>query len=265
VSNLNNALNTLLTGMSAENAELVMAEINAMDKMDIASWNNLSEVLDGMDIDYSAEALERLSVAGIAAYNAIEKINFDTLAQDINNIYETINKARAGNRTYTEEEYKEFIAANKSLEKTFVQIGKDFIYVGGTIETLIAALEENTITQMDEANRQLNARAGMAGIISKEAENHGEVGAMSNFDLMEYLTAMREKVSAGGYDLADFGIAGLSNTTNFSKATTEQLKEWAGAIALEGGKEAVYRLDYAKGVDEANIARFSQNNAHFNA
>jgi hypothetical protein len=97
-----------------------MAEINAMDKMDINAWNNLGDALDNLNIDYNVDALNNLATTGIAAYNAIEKVNFDTLAKDINSIYETIEKAKSGNRSYSESDYKEMIAANKDLEKSFV-------------------------------------------------------------------------------------------------------------------------------------------------
>jgi hypothetical protein len=87
VADLNNALNTLLTGMTAEQTELVMAEIAAMDKMDVATWDNLGKALADLDIVPNAEALEALAEAGKAAYNAIVKIDFNTLANDINKAY----------------------------------------------------------------------------------------------------------------------------------------------------------------------------------
>jgi hypothetical protein len=71
-----------------------MAEINAMDKMDIGAWNDLKDALDALPIEYNVDALYNFADAGIAAYNAIEKVDFDNLAKDINDIYTTINKAK---------------------------------------------------------------------------------------------------------------------------------------------------------------------------
>jgi hypothetical protein len=130
-----------------------MAEINAMDKMDASAWENLGEVLSELEIAPAAEALEALSIAGKNAYNAIVKVNFDTLAQDINNIYKTLDKTKEGKRSYSESDYKELIAVNKALKDEFVQIGDEFLYVGGTMESLTEALERNTLAKLGEANR----------------------------------------------------------------------------------------------------------------
>jgi hypothetical protein len=64
-----------------------------------------------------------------------------------------MEKTKFGARTYSESDYKEIIAANKSLEKTFMQVGDEFIYVGGNIQELTNALEEGTIGKLGEANR----------------------------------------------------------------------------------------------------------------
>jgi hypothetical protein len=106
----------MLTGLSTENIETIMAEINSMDKMDVASWENLGEVLQGEGISLSTDALNKLAEAGKNAYNSIIKINFDTFANDINTVYKTLEKVKEGGRSYTEESYKELISSNKSLQ-----------------------------------------------------------------------------------------------------------------------------------------------------
>jgi hypothetical protein len=105
----------------------------------------------------------------------------------------------------------------------------------------------------------------MSAIIDEESEKYGSVDAMDDLDLMSYLTQMRDEFAKKNLNIADFGIAGLSNETDFSRATTEQLKEWAKNIALEGGKSAVYSEDYAENVKRANILRYSHNTASYNA
>jgi hypothetical protein len=105
------------------------------------------------------------------------------------------------------------------------------------MEELVTALEENTMAKLSEANRQLKTRSEMSSIIAEKSNtNYGDVSAMGDFDLMTYLTDMASSVAAKNLDLKDFGITGLSNTTDFSKATSEQLKQWAEALAVEGGK-----------------------------
>jgi hypothetical protein len=57
--------------------------------------------------------------AGIAASGAIQKINFDTLAADINDMYNLLNKIEENGRVYNEDDYKSLIASNKNLAKSF--------------------------------------------------------------------------------------------------------------------------------------------------
>jgi hypothetical protein len=126
--------------------------------MDINAWNNLGYTLDNLGIPYVTEKLNKFTEAGILAAGAIDKINFDTLATDINNTYKLLDKIKEGGRTYSEADYKELIAGNKSLEKSFTQIGDEFIYVGGSMEALTDAVKENTVSKLAEANRQLHSR-----------------------------------------------------------------------------------------------------------
>ena len=263
VTALNEALNEVLSGMTAEQANLVMAEINAMDKMDASAWENLGEVLSELEIAPAAEALEALSIAGKNAYNAIVKVDFDTLAQDINNIYKTLDKTKEGKRSYSESDYKELIAVNKALKDEFIQIGDEFLYVGGTMESLTEALERNTLAKLSEANRQLEDKIAMAEIV--DAQDYGNVEAMGRNDLLNYLTNMRHDFATEGLDIADLGVTGLSNETNFSKLSDEQLLTMATAVAGEAGKKAVYEKDYQKQVYDANVLRYTRNDASYNA
>ena len=267
IDDVNTALSEVLQGLSLEDVEKVMAEINSMDKMDVESWNRLGEVFEELDIDAPAEALKDLAANGIKAFNAIEKIDFNTLSEDINNIYKTIGKAQQGNRVYSEADYKEFIAANKNLEKSFTKIGDDFIYVGGSMEELTQALEKNTIAKLGEANRQLKARGAMAEIITQQTDDkkYTAVENMDQLGLMTYITNMRQAFVNESLDIADLGIEGLSNSTDISKISEDKLREWAQAIAQEGGKSSLYKEEYKKNVQEANVQRYLQNDATYNA
>jgi hypothetical protein len=64
------------------------------------------------------------------------------------------------------------------------------------MDNLVDALEKNTMAKLTEASRQLKARSEMSGIISENANKYDDVGTMGDFDLMTYLTDMREKISA---------------------------------------------------------------------
>ena len=266
IQDLNDALNTMISDMTTENANLVVSEINAMDKMDIASWDQLGEALAELDIVPDVNALNALAEAGKNAYNAIVKINFDTLAQDINNIYKTLDKTKEGNRTYSESDYKELIAANNALKDEFVQIGDKFLYIGGTMKGLIEALEKNTLAKLSEANRQLSNKIEISKIISDKATNYSaNFDNMDTIDLLTYLTDMRYNIAASGLDIADLGISGLNNNTEFFKADKDTLVTWATALASEGGKQNQYKNTYADQLYDANVLRYLKNDASYNA
>jgi hypothetical protein len=130
---------------------------------------------------------------------------------------------------------------------------------------LTAAVKENTVAKLAEANRQLGARSDMAAIVRDNAKNYGQVGAMGHLDLMTYLTDMRNEFATKNLNIEDLGIAGLSNTTDFSQVSEEKLKEWAEAIASEGAKAGIYATDYATQVRSANVQRYTYNEARYNA
>ena len=266
IDTLNRALNTMISDMTTENANLVMSEINAMDKMDIASWDQLGEALAELDIEPDVNALNALAEAGKNAYNAIVRINFDTLAQDINNIYKTLDKTKEGNRTYSESDYKELIAANNALKDEFIQIGDEFLYIGGTMEELVEALEKNTLAKLNEANKQLSNKIAISEIIADNAPGYSaNFDGMDTIDLLTYLTDMRYNIAASGLDIAELGISGLSNNTEFSKADKDTLVTWATALASEGGKQNQYKTTYADQLYDANVLRYTRNDASYNA
>jgi hypothetical protein len=105
----------------------------------------------------------------------------------------------------------------------------------------------------------------MSAITEEQSENYGNVEAMGRMDLLDYLTNMRYSFASEGLNIADLGVTGLSNETNFSKADNSQLLAWATAIASEIGKKTAYETDYAKQVYDANVLRYTKNDASYNA
>jgi hypothetical protein len=88
---------------------------------------------------------------------------------------------------------------------------------------------------------------------------------MDTLDLLTYLTDMRYNIAAEGLDIADLGISGLSNNTDFSKADKDTLVTWATALASEGGKQNQYKTTYADQLYDANVLRYTKNDASYNA
>jgi hypothetical protein len=57
---------------------------------------------------------------GIEVSNAIDKIDFSNLTNNIYEAYSLLDKIKANGREYEQDDYKLLIAANKSLEDKFI-------------------------------------------------------------------------------------------------------------------------------------------------
>jgi hypothetical protein len=80
ISGLNTMLNDMLSQLTVEDADKVMSQINAIDKMDRAAWDGLANTFEQLGISIPTDELDAFIEKGKEASNAIEKINFGTLA-----------------------------------------------------------------------------------------------------------------------------------------------------------------------------------------
>jgi hypothetical protein len=76
---------------------------------------------------------------------------------------------------------------------------------------------------------------------------------------------MREAIAASGQDIADFGIEGLSMDSSVANADEETLRKWVDALRTEAAKSDYYQTEAAEGIRDANILRYTTNQASFNA
>ena len=261
MSILNDSLTKLISGLTADQISLVMAEVNAMDMMDKGAWEDLAYTFEKLGVSIPNDRLQDFIKNGIELSGAINKIDFSTLSKDINETYKLLDKIKENERTYSEDDYQKIIQANKKLETSFTKIGDDFVYVGGSIDELESAVRENTAAILEEANQQLANKTAMSEIISKKALTMGDPLSMENRDdLLNYLMTMRSTIMAQGYNLSDFGYEGLSNNTIFSNADDDLLKQWASLIATEGANLALYQKDYLKALKDANVQKYKEDN-----
>jgi hypothetical protein len=158
------------------------------------------------------------------------------LNKQLQNTYQLIEKIEEkSSRTFTEEEYKELISANRDLEGTFTQVGDKYIYIGGKMDVLTEALEENALATANAARNQLDFLVAAGTVISENLGESGDVANMDTAQLQSYLTESADLLKAEGIDLSLFGETGLTNTTDFSTiADTELLRQWAQVIQSTG-------------------------------
>jgi hypothetical protein len=71
---------------------------------------------------------------------------------------------------------------------------------------------------------------------------------------------MRKAFAEQGRDISDFGIAGLSLSTDLNVASADQIDTWANALAAEIGNAFAYANTYADNMKQANIVQYASKN-----
>ena len=270
VGYLNTALGSLLSSENFTYQEVaeIMSYINSMDVMDINQWEGLRFALEEMGYSLPTDKLNTFIDAGKDASGAIEKINLATFAEDVRQAYQLLDKIKEGGRTYSQEDYQKLVLADPSLEKSFTQVGDQFVYVGNSIKDLENAVQKNTIALVGKAAKQAQDKYEMAGTIAGINENYRKTtGNMTREELQQYLIEVRDKNAAFGNDIGLFGIPGLSAMTDFvnDEVTTDVLREWVEAIRAEGANEEKYKREGAESVRDGMVQWYSHNRAAYNA
>ena len=156
----------LKKGLEEEGEGKKLAEaLGMIDSDNIDSIENLSEILTELDYNgkLSAEQITLLEQQIIEATKAVHKFNLDSLKEEIKNIQDLtddISKREDTERTFTEEERNIITQADSSLESQFVMTGIDeFVYIGDSMQGLIAALNQNTAALLGKTGEQLKNAA----------------------------------------------------------------------------------------------------------
>ena len=253
----------LLKDLDSQQQNEFMSLLNSIDMMDKNAWEGLAFQAKEMGITLDPTKLQNFTEAGKAASNAIEKIDFANFAEKIRDTYKLMDKVKEGERTYGEDEYKSLVSANQELKDSFIQVGEDFYYVGGSMEALTDALEKNTLENIQEANRQLGIQTEIVKAMDALRDELGPPEAMNQGQLVNYLSQMRAAAISQGGDLKEFGIPGLSNDVSFKDLDTDTLRTMATSLAKLSVTE--FETAFAEGMSSANIERYTHNTSLYNA
>lgn len=266
------ALNKQLTGLlgdinlKPDDVETIMSVINSLDMTDVNAWEGLSASLMELGVNINKTDWDNFTQNAIKASNAIRKVDYNQLASDISKVYELLGMTKEGNRKFTEEQYKSLTSRDKSLEKAFIQVGDQFIYVNGTIEQLNEAITKNTDAQLQDATALLARQKDMATIFNEVAKGQGsDVANMSLQEQANYIQAMRIAAARSGYNVSDWGIAGLTNEVDLQKLTADQIKDAALQLAQIAANPELYTENYTRSLQSAQVVRMKENTASFNA
>ena len=276
-------LEEVLLSTKSKNADAVAGAIGNMNWSSPEEWSELQKILKNMGIVFNdnGKALEDFIKKAQELGIAVETVNLQTLASEIQSMYDTIERMKTGEqgRVFGKETYDQLIAANADLTDQFVQIGEEFHYIGGAVEELARVFQMETAHQMEIAKVQLEANQKAAQAAQNFGTNFG--GKMLKLDKdnytkwskeekIAYLEAYRQKAVEEGVDTLQYITGkdgkslGINLGTNFQEISEEKMNAF-----LYGLSESVDNLEHfdeeiAKMGKDAAIARrtlisYSQN------
>lgn len=233
VTAVNDAINSIAENMSEEDFTKFMGQINALDWKNMDDLENLPETLAELGISVPADQLQDFIEIAQDAAGAIKNIDLDKLNEQMQQLASIANKIDTNEqgRTFSDSDYNALVAADSDLADDFRQnLDGEWVYIGESMDTLRAAIEENTSALLGEATKQLQTKVGASGIMEDmgKESSFGEISRWAEWDegkSRDWLAEFITRAKNDGYDLTQLGIAGLSNETEAMKITEEKLNE----------------------------------------
>ena len=240
VDQVNNALNSLAGSMDDEELNKFMGQLNAMDWKNMEDWENLPDLLKEVGLNVPDAELEKFIKVASDTAGAVKAIDLEALNEQMLNLQSLSSKIKSGEqgRNISSSDYEALIAADPDLAGKFQQtLDGEFVYLGGSMDELTAAISANTDALLAQATEQLQNKVDAAELMQDMAKSWSwsdgtkaditkwksweDDGSASN--ATGYLNSFISEANSSGMDLSQLGIAGLSNDTDVTKMTEEQI------------------------------------------
>ena len=201
-----------------------------------------------MGISVPVQDLDNFIAAASEAAGAIRKIDFSKLTEDIREVQKVSKSIKSGElgRNVDSSTYESLIKAMPELANSFQEtLNGEFVYLGGSMEELQKAIEENTQVLLQSAIQQLQTKVDAAELMGDFAKNrtwdNGEAADINKWQ--EWDTDGSDQTSVANYlstfiseaskymNLEDLGIKGLSNDTEVEKLSIEKQEEMISELA----------------------------------
>ena len=238
-------------------------------------WEKLPEIINNLGLSVPSDKLQDLINKAQELGIVIDTVNFDTVTNSIQNMYDLMKSIQSGEqgRTFTEEAYQQLIASNKDLATDFVQIGDEFHYLSGTMEDLIEELKKAAALEAQKAATQLSSQLSVAknvdafektGATSLSGETLKIGNGYDEWDRQEKLAYLEQYqtfakdsgVDTLAYLTDDQGKSlGLSLSTTFGQLSDEALDQ--ALKSLSGLDATKLETETKKAVSDAKIASYT--------
>jgi hypothetical protein len=163
------SLDSLTKNLSPEQLQVFMRELNALDWSNAEDWENFPDTLNALGIALPTSALESFITTASEASNAVRKIDFTKITENMGTLMGYVKEMRSGSgsRAISSEAYDALIDINPKLASAFGQdLEGNMIYLGGTIKDLTGAIEDNTVAYAEDRKTELDTAVGAGEIMA---------------------------------------------------------------------------------------------------
>lgn len=240
-----NLISDLINGVTdPEQKNAILETLGKTSLNDIDAVKELPETFKELGIEIPDEALSnfitQLEELGIAT----KQVDVSKISDIIKQLRSITQRIKSGDQdaVFSEEDYKALIEKNPELASKFIRdLDQNYVYIGGTMETLVQALNNNTDALLGKTKEQNEARYKAAGLIGNfdnekrnvleytqiEEYNEENSAGVKSVVLNETLKYLKDN----GINLADLGLStgtgasaiNLTNDTVVTNLTPEQI------------------------------------------
>ena len=273
---LRKLLNTALEG-AGEDADQLANILGTMNWNSADDWAELPELLKNLGINVPIEAIENLTNKAKELGLTIETVNFDTVSNGIQNMYDLMKSIQSGSqgRVFDSDSYKILISSNEKLAEDFVQIGDEFHYLGGIIEELIETLKQSAALESQKAATQLESQKQVSDNVKAFEETGATTytgdtlklgngyGDWSKQEMIAYLEeyqtyAINSGIETLSYVTDEKGESlGFSLGTNVTDLSEDKLKAILGGLDRLEKDNTKLETESKKAVSDARIAAYT--------
>lgn len=196
--------------LSSEDFNKFVNEINAIDFKNINSIKGLSDALESVGIDASSftNGIEGVESELISAARAAKEFSMEKVKEQLKTTMDLAEETRGrSSYRFSDEDIQKYIAQGIDISN-FEFNGQDWVYIGGTMETLAAAVEANTSAVLEENKIQLQRQVESGNQLGKLADQ----SSLSDVGREHFLSG---EFSAAGFRnlLTGQGIKSITDST----------------------------------------------------
>lgn len=243
-----NLISDLINGVTdPEQKNVILETLGKTSLNDIDAVKELPETFKELGIEIPDEALNnfitQLEELGIAT----KQIDVSKISDTIKQLRSITQRIKSGDQdaVFSEEDYKALIEKNPELASKFIRdLDQNYVYVGGTMETLVQALNNNTDALLGKSKEQNEARYKAAEVIEEqrstdkwnvmdyETTNAYSAATDKNSIKRQALANTLNELQYSGIDLGTLGLSAgtgtsavnLTNDTVVANLTPEQVE-----------------------------------------